>query len=407
MEQFGFEILSMILVLSGRSGAVAVCRLWRNVVTTPDTLASILLHKHGRFDALKKAVSRRLPISIHLPSIDRDELLEVILYTPAAYGWNTYDDHDYETAMYIAANNGFTNALRIVFEYARIHMDKHLLGMSLLRSLETAGAYGRMDMLSLLKDCIDTHFGSQDESYRMITCIQSTSCAAATKGDVAVLEFILQWKQQQRWAPDNACLTLHHAADSGQTEIVKMLSIWFRHFDSTIETRLSAGDALMKAATIGDLDMVRLLLDWPKYDSILLYYGNRAFESAAENNHVHVMETLLKCSRHAPAANGHNCKAFVLAAANGHVDAVTMLLNWTTDGPRADCNGGQALIEAAKHGHVNIMTLLLCWHTHAPRANCSNCEALIVAARWGQSDAVELLLNWKEHAPRADCNNGK
>ena len=124
------------------------------------------------------------------------------------------------------------------------------------------------------------------------------------------------------------------------------------------------GDALVLAASSGQIAIVRLLLEW---------------------------------SENAPKANCQDGNALVSASEGGH-EAIVRLLLEHKNAPRADCQNGKALIDAAFCGKEVIVRLLLDWKVNAPHGDCCR-SALICAAGQGHDVIVQLLLGRPENAP--------
>ena len=135
--------------------------------------------------------------------------------------------------------------------------------------------------------------------------------------------------------------------------------------------------------------------------------------AAAESGHIDVMRLLLGFPRFAPRADCDDGMALVKATGNGHYDAVELLLGWPKYPPFANSSGtqgerGQALVEAAKGGHTSVMQLLLGQAKGAASANCQYGKALVEAASRGHFEAARLLLEWPGgKAPYADTRGGR
>ncbi|GAX84478.1 hypothetical protein CEUSTIGMA_g11898.t1 [Chlamydomonas eustigma] len=166
------------------------------------------------------------------------------------------------------------------------------------------------------------------------------------------------------------------------------------------------GSGLVIASDTGNVDMVRMLIEWPEHAPRADSQYGKALVFAARNGHLEIVRLLLEWPEHAPRADCRYGAALVLAAWNGHLDVVRMLLEWPEHAPRADCWGGEALL-SARNGHIDIVCLLLEWPEHAPRADCRDGLVLVCAACYGHLDVVRLLLEWPEHAPRADSLSGR
>ena len=168
--------------------------------------------------------------------------------------------------------------------------------------------------------------------------------------------------------------------------------------------------ALMRAVrctstAVDRCDLIRAVLGLPNVRADSENGG--ALIAAAHNGNVDVVRLLLEWKENAPRADSRDGNALVLAAEGGHEAVVRLLLGWREHAPRADCRDGRAMVSAAGGGHEAVVRLLLEWREHAVRADCQEGWALVTAAYGGHEAVVRLLLEWREHAPRADCNGGR
>lgn len=165
--------------------------------------------------------------------------------------------------------------------------------------------------------------------------------------------------------------------------------------------------ALMHAASQGQADTVRLLLEQGAYAQARDSRGNTALMHAITNGHPETFRLILDALAKENIASinvvnfdGHT--ALALAAMHGRTDMVRALLDtkvanvWL--GGSLD-GGWEPLHRAAQGGHTEIVRLLLDNGARANSAPRSKITALMLAAENGHTQTVQLLLE-----RRADVN---
>ncbi|ESU44607.1 Serine/threonine protein kinase [Giardia duodenalis] len=160
---------------------------------------------------------------------------------------------------------------------------------------------------------------------------------------------------------------LYHALKSGHMEVAKVI---IPHEDPTDENGVTA---LMRAAGIGDVEAVRLLI--PLQKEIKDKYGNTAFVHALKNKHIDVATLLRK----------HEAPSWTLlmyAAATGDIELAKSHLS---DKDKKNGDGDTALMIAARAGHENIVKLL-------DPTDERGVTALMRAAEKGDVKAVRALI---------------
>jgi ankyrin repeat protein len=180
-----------------------------------------------------------------------------------------------------------------------------------------------------------------------------------------------------------------HAAHGRLADVQRML-------ESGLQVDGNLNDALVRAAQNDHVDVVDCLLRHAMFDPSA--DDNRAIRLAAGNGHIAVVERLLQDLRVDPSAD--DSFAVRQAAANGHLAVVERLLQ----DARVDSSavGNYAVRWAAKNGHLAVIERLL----QDPRVNPSAVDnyAIRLAAESGHLAVVERLLQDKRVNPSADNN---
>ena len=117
---------------------------------------------------------------------------------------------------------------------------------------------------------------------------------------------------------------------------------------------------LLAAATIGDLSLVKAML-----------------EQGAEIN----------------GRDTYGASALLLAAGNGFIDIVRALISQGADIDMKNINGRTALMRAAQEGHVDIVKELIDSGACLNEIDRKGKTALLFAAACGFSDIVEIIKN--------------
>lgn len=190
--------------------------------------------------------------------------------------------------------------------------------------------------------------------------------------------------------------TLVRAAKLGNADIVRHLL----EMRDGPRADCLGGMALVVASQFGHRDVVRLLLKHPLHAP----RADAALPYAVAKGQTDVVRMLLEWPDHAPRADSDN--ALGIAVQEGHADTVRLLLEWPENAPRADDGDGYLLECAAWHGDDDIVRILLTRPEHAPRADGNDCEALVRAIEMNRPEVVKTLLEWPVHAARADCREG-
>ncbi|GEM_PF-2602284 len=180
------------------------------------------------------------------------------------------------------------------------------------------------------------------------------------------------------------------AAGGKQTETVKWL------LSKGIDVTIDGGHALEMAASHGDTEMTKALLDAavsPGAKAVVLGTGQGALVNAAGNGHTETVALLLE---RGADIHGQNDEAIRRAAANNRHETVTFL---------ADLGGSQRalhegkLISAARKGDLSGMDAILAQYPDI--LETAGKEALRDAAYNGQKAFVETLLGKGVNSPEA------
>eukprot|EP00798_Chlamydomonas_sp_ICE-L_P023208 gene23208-30422_t len=174
------------------------------------------------------------------------------------------------------------------------------------------------------------------------------------------------------------------------------------------------GSALIAACKVGNLAVVKMLLEHPVLAARADCQHNAPIFHARSGGHESVVQMLVADENHPAIADirsplGRTCKSTVRqkeAKCNSHLSFALMaacrrggatlvgdLLETGTYPPRADVDDHQALIIACKLGHVGVVEQLLRPGDHAAHAGARNSLGFVLASQGGHKPVVRLLLD--------------
>lgn len=127
------------------------------------------------------------------------------------------------------------------------------------------------------------------------------------------------------------------------------------------------GHQLIEAAEKGDHEKISRLISLRSLADIGSYYCSKALVSAAMNNHVQCLQTLIAAGAQVNKADSLGLRPLVGAASCGNLACVEILIKAGAYVNRANVDGNTALMLAAKNGHRQICELLVDAMLHKPR----------------------------------------
>lgn len=143
------------------------------------------------------------------------------------------------------------------------------------------------------------------------------------------------------------------------------------------------GDALRRAASVGDLAKVKELLAAGVDVNAANAYGGTALAYAADKGHTAVVELLLERGANPNTTDRfYNSTPLGWAVSHGHADVARALLAKGAQGET------EALMGAAREGHAGIVKVILERGKLGPEALS---EALLVASQGQQAEVATLL----------------
>ena len=141
--------------------------------------------------------------------------------------------------------------------------------------------------------------------------------------------------------------------------------------------------------------MVRLLLEWKESAPKADVQNGEALVRAAENGHMDVVEMLLEWGHEARQREPEQVSRIGIDGGGDSTTSSSGSAGVTSSGGggslRADCQDGEALVVAAEYGHEGVVRLLLGWDRHAPRPDCQGGIAMQRAEENGHLGVAAAL----------------
>jgi ankyrin repeat protein len=155
---------------------------------------------------------------------------------------------------------------------------------------------------------------------------------------------------------------------------------------------LTGPDALVYAASSGDTDSMKAIIDRGVDVNLKDANGRTALTYAAEKGHNGIIELLKAASADLNVVDEDGRTALIYASMNGHGETVKALLDAGADVNAKDNAGETAVIHAAEMGRADIVPLLKAAGADVNAKMLTGQTALIYAALNGHVEAVKALI---------------
>jgi ankyrin repeat protein len=204
---------------------------------------------------------------------------------------------------------------------------------------------------------------------------------AIDKNDADFVKFVLDQGADVNYIPARGLTHFHHACESGNLEIVKLIStlcnaehctlvyIWIKPIECAAyngfvkivqylheELKLNLYDSLLWAARDGWIDVVEYLLSVVELNLDNPYNPLRM---ACAHGKIDVVERMLEKNVNLASFRKHDRTYIIIAASSGHLDIIKMLVNYGDDYRFVDSKGMTALHYACDNGHVDVVEFLI------------------------------------------------
>lgn len=232
---------------------------------------------------------------------------------------------------------------------------------------------------------------------------RATLLAAVRSGNAELVRKVLA----QNSGGDVAALNLYEGTNSSGTSLSESrdrrpLVAQFAKPDvlqvlleSHFDPNAAHGVALADASTLGDTDVVNLLLKYGADPNLGADdSGNPEFPliDAAEQGYVEVVQTLLRAHANPNVVDSDGNSALLSASREGYDEVAHALLQGGADPNYPNRDGDTPLIIASRCGHLDIVRYLLAGGANVNAKNKAGVTALLESAAEGSPNIVAMLL---------------
>jgi len=165
-----------------------------------------------------------------------------------------------------------------------------------------------------------------------------------------------------------------------------------KHCDVNAKDDPTGNTALMAAAQLGYIEILKLLLKEKVNSNLQSDQGFTALMLAAQYGHIQATNLLLQNGADPNSKTNEGGTALMLAAQYGHIQTTNLVLQNGADPNLKSNKGGTALMAAAQYGHTPIINLLLQKEADPNLKRNEGGTALMLAAQYGHIQATNLLL---------------
>eukprot|EP00435_Cladocopium_sp_Y103_P066776 s166_g29.t1 len=233
--------------------------------------------------------------------------------------------------------------------------------------------------------------------------------AASMDNDVFALEKLLQHPRNPNVRDADGDTPLHHAAEEGHVEPMRLLLEAGAETDVR-DTTAEGWTPLLLAALMGNVDSVSLLLETGSDTGLAMVdRGAAPLHLAAQNGHFEVVALLIAAGADRNQASSDiGATALFIAAQIGQVEVVRLLIEAEVDMDTATTDTGTTpLFTAAEQGHVEVVCLLLEAGAEVNKAKTrTGVTPLHIAAKKGHTEVVRLLLKARADLNKATAQTG-
>ncbi|XP_067123112.1 ankyrin repeat domain-containing protein 6-like [Centruroides vittatus] len=167
----------------------------------------------------------------------------------------------------------------------------------------------------------------------------------------------------------------------------------FRQRNRSSNDFCEEGESLHSAASTGNVDRIRELLDFGVRVNVINEHGNTALHQAAWNGFSQTIEILCKKGADVYAKNKAGFSALHLTCQNGHNQSCRILLLAGCKPDIKNSYGDTPLHTAARYGHAGVARILISAHCNINETNKNGDTALHISVAMGRKKLSQIFLN--------------
>lgn len=164
--------------------------------------------------------------------------------------------------------------------------------------------------------------------------------------------------------------------------------------------------ALMRAASVGDPDVVGLLLERGADPNGRGHFQRTALQYAVEKNRIEAATLLLDAGADIDGVDNTRLSPLVMAADRNYTKLALLLIERGANVNLQHVKGWTALMDAAKSGNVKLVRALLAAGARSGARHSNGWTALDFARNGGHQQVVELLRQAGEALPGVRTGEG-
>ncbi|XP_078492820.1 protein TANC2 [Ciona intestinalis] len=231
---------------------------------------------------------------------------------------------------------------------------------------------------------------------------------AAAAGRHQVVDLLLRYRPALNQVDQNGQTALLHAILRGHTDVAKLL-LTCDLYASQQHRNFAAQQAVVAAATIGDMKLIQYLLEHEAFqcdvNAVEATHGESPLTSAAAHGKSSVCEFLIRNTKaNVEARNKSGANALLCAVKQGEWDTADLLLNLGASLESRDPAGKTPLITASCNGHLGVLELLLSRGASVVAADREGLTALSWAALQGHAPCVRSLVERHANVAHRDAS---
>ncbi|XP_054713567.1 serine/threonine-protein phosphatase 6 regulatory ankyrin repeat subunit B-like [Uloborus diversus] len=217
--------------------------------------------------------------------------------------------------------------------------------------------------------------------------------AAAFNGHLEIVDALILKGANVSATVINGCTSLHYAVESGHEKITKVLLKHGANVDAVDKT--CNNTPLHYAAKYGQEEIVKILLENKANAGVCTVTGMTPLHVAAKSGNLGISILLLEHGVNIHAKDKINSTPLFIAAERDHQDIAELLIKNGADINSRAFNDLTPLHITALKGHKNIIDLLVRNKVEVNAKDINGRTALHAAAQNGSKDVIDLLIKNK------------